>query len=676
VYNEGIIPPCRNSPAQDYWGYYNGATENLNLIPTTRIPANHNIVFNGADRHVNPAYTQFAIMKRINYPAGGYTIFDYENNDSDDINLPKVYTQESPYIAEEGPFNENEPLPVTNQYETTFVINNPPDKYLNNYDPNGGAYVSGDIQNLGVPPGSSGANVIIERISPASPRIQTTPISSFQKYYLPNGTYRLRASFNQNPPNYQEFWVILNYERVDTTMTNRYIGGLRVSKVSSYANNDPLTIPKVEKYEYTESPGSNTSSGTSFLNNNFNFTYTIPFGPANCVATLMKIRSYSNQPQVSHSGSFVGYRKVFVKSSDPTKTGLASFAYSTRKDELFDDRWPFPPAQSTESFRGQLLESCLYRAVDNGFTIVKRSTMQYTDSLLTGPRFFSLKTNSEQLEADPVGLPQFYAYELAVEWSALAKQTDRTYNPADTTKYIDQISEYSYDPLSKQMIQRTTLASDGKVVKTKNYYPNHLVLNGPEEAGRQWLVAHNDFSSVLREETFIQDHLSGVMIRNFKNFDGINLVKENERITYVNNETNKRKLFRDYYDNKGNLAQYHDDLGLKTCYIWSYNGQYPVTEIKNAELPTIISLLGGQTAVDAFTAQVNPDVNTFLAPLRSGLPDAQVTTFTYKPLVGLTSSTDAKGMTTYYEYDAFQRLRNIKDQNGNILKQTDYHYKN
>ena len=104
--------------------------------------------------------------------------------------------------------------------------------------------------------------------------------------------------------------------------------------------------------------------------------------------------------------------------------------------------------------------------------------------------------------------------------------------------------------------------------------------------------------------------------------------------------------------------------------------QYPVTEIKNAELPTIISLLGGQTAVDAFTAQVNPDVNTFLAPLRSGLPDAQVTTFTYKPLVGLTSSTDAKGMTTYYEYDAFQRLRNIKDQNGNILKQTDYHYKN
>lgn len=55
--------------------------------------------------------------------------------------------------------------------------------------------------------------------------------------------------------------------------------------------------------------------------------------------------------------------------------------------------------------------------------------------------------------------------------------------------------------------------------------------------------------------------------------------------------------------------------------------------------------------------------------------NSEITTYTYKPLIGLTSTTDPKGMTTYYEYDSFQRLKYIKDQNGNILKSYDYHYK-
>lgn len=55
--------------------------------------------------------------------------------------------------------------------------------------------------------------------------------------------------------------------------------------------------------------------------------------------------------------------------------------------------------------------------------------------------------------------------------------------------------------------------------------------------------------------------------------------------------------------------------------------------------------------------------------------DAQMTTYTYRPLVGMTSMTDAKGMTTYYEYDGFQRLKSIKDAEGNILKNYEYHYK-
>lgn len=55
--------------------------------------------------------------------------------------------------------------------------------------------------------------------------------------------------------------------------------------------------------------------------------------------------------------------------------------------------------------------------------------------------------------------------------------------------------------------------------------------------------------------------------------------------------------------------------------------------------------------------------------------DGSMTTYTYEPLVGSTSATDNNGITTYYEYDNFQRLKDVKDKDGKIIKHIDYRYK-
>lgn len=61
--------------------------------------------------------------------------------------------------------------------------------------------------------------------------------------------------------------------------------------------------------------------------------------------------------------------------------------------------------------------------------------------------------------------------------------------------------------------------------------------------------------------------------------------------------------------------------------------------------------------------------------LRIHPSDAQMVTYTYDPLVGITSQTDPAGRTTYYEYDSLHRLKVLRDLKGKILKSFDYHYK-
>lgn len=54
--------------------------------------------------------------------------------------------------------------------------------------------------------------------------------------------------------------------------------------------------------------------------------------------------------------------------------------------------------------------------------------------------------------------------------------------------------------------------------------------------------------------------------------------------------------------------------------------------------------------------------------------NAQMTTYTYTPLVGMTSQCDVGNRITYYEYDGLQRLKRIRDQDYNILKTYEYQY--
>jgi hypothetical protein len=100
------------------------------------------------------------------------------------------------------------------------------------------------------------------------------------------------------------------------------------------------------------------------------------------------------------------------------------------------------------------------------------------------------------------------------------------------------------------------------------------------------------------------------------------------------------------------------------------NGSSPSTSLtRNGWTYNEINIAAGVSAITiAGTATIDE--------LRLYPSDAQMITYTYQPLVGLTSQTDINNRMKYYEYDGLGRLMLVRDMFGNIVKTINYHYKN
>jgi YD repeat-containing protein len=85
--------------------------------------------------------------------------------------------------------------------------------------------------------------------------------------------------------------------------------------------------------------------------------------------------------------------------------------------------------------------------------------------------------------------------------------------------------------------------------------------------------------------------------------------------------------------------------------------------------------LGNNQCAAAAGSGTEDDLIAALNNLRNSLPNAMVTTITYKPLIGPSTITDVQGNKVSYYYDSSNRLQFIKDTQGNILSENQYHFR-
>jgi len=95
--------PSRNSFAQDYWGYYNGSSNNNSLVPNPK-RFGHTVVENLETYYdpivnnmsANLKYTKAGILERITYPTSGFVEFEYELNTFNDFWVPNYTNTNNP----------------------------------------------------------------------------------------------------------------------------------------------------------------------------------------------------------------------------------------------------------------------------------------------------------------------------------------------------------------------------------------------------------------------------------------------------------------------------------------------------------------------------------------------------------------------------------------------------
>jgi YD repeat-containing protein len=150
------------------------------------------------------------------------------------------------------------------------------------------------------------------------------------------------------------------------------------------------------------------------------------------------------------------------------------------------------------------------------------------------------------------------------------------------------------------------------------------------------------------------------------------------RFSYLSRSTLQggiTEIFYEGFEEQADAATITPFAGLKY-----YNGDYTVPFITPNSKAYVVEyryLTGGswKHAKRPYTNNMILADGDAIDEVRVYPEDALMSTYTYQPLVGITSETDPSGKAIFYEYDPLGRLKVIKDQEGNIIKTVEYHYK-
>lgn len=685
--------PKKYSNSTDHWGYYNNEANlsgvmqggyNVPYIIPKAVVSNPAFFpqpkfYEGATRDSNPTVLTNGMLFSIQYPTKGLVTFEYEPNEFelmlnpnssscgllkyDDYFNDQTYSVTNPAVASvcTGCF-----VPGTNPTftltQTTRV------KFEFQYSPYGS-------QTPSVPVNGSGAGVVFGSIT------RTDPGGSFSKTYfyvpgtpgkvfndefdLPAGTYRISTvpaySFTTKG--------IARYSSPKTLASSKRItgGGVRIKKIISEQN--------TREFYYNQENDATKTSGLLIIEPSYAYFSTELF-----YTMLSLVRESSPVHALSDSGTTVGYSFVRESISD----GINSSSVTSK-------------FKNNIEFRSEGSNMPLNIAFDNGLLleesyltnnrVISKKTYTYENAFFK--RYELYNTYFLRLNFSFGGFSSHNYYRVTPEWWRLNSEVKQDYfhDASGNQSIVSSQRDYEYNIYNYKTNKITTKNSREQFVIQKITYPvdynssvytdmvSRNVTTLPVESltitdGKITQAKLNTYQSVqiypdgevqLRDvplAVYSFNSINSPIESAFSRYDGITI-----------GQGFKKELQYDSYNLRGEPLQITENGAKIHTYLWGYNQNHLIAKIENATYNQVSALPGFSGVIPQGLSAAQD------AQLRSGLPDAMVTTYSYLPLIGISSITDPKADKTTFSYDLWGRLQAVKDKNGFFISEYNYNYK-
>ena len=684
--------PHRLSFAQDHWGYFNGSNN------TVLFPRSLSIGFtSGADREASFPDMAAGIIESITYPTGGSTSFTFEPND--------LYTERTEYNETTTTVQVGAAVNQTRTRQFTL-----PSGFMNIR----ARWVTD------VPEGQIGGTTSISISGPGVNKIftgsQTSAVSLSNLSFVAGEEYTITVSCYGATETHSYITILWEIGETEVIKENKIVGGLRIKSIT----NHPLSGNDITRFfEYREASDSTKSSGVSMFQPAYEYIHYVANGVGGLCEYYAQGTSSTNDLGTVEGGNIV-YTEVSEHVGDK-HNGYTAYQFYVSGQSPSAIAFPFPPKITLHWLNGLPLSIIKYRYdhEENIYTPVRKEVKHFKTELGNGPNEHVVQGAKIALESPKIGngAPSFAIgyYQLFASWCYLQQQEITEYKDDGTS--ITLIENFYYDnPEHTQVTRIEKLRSDQDTMKVVfAYIPEQFTLEGNGVYGDMRDL--NMLNYITQKDIY----LNGVFLEREKTvYNKFNQETYEPIEMYKTKGSDAPERYMKFfnYDLKSNPLAVSLYGGINKAYQWGYQGRYLTAEVKNVSegaffyedfeeiesqgLPHtgksyhegdyqitwvvpnsrhyVVSYWyrDGNTwkysSPQPYTGPMNLTQGDAYDDIRIHPDDAEMTTYTYEPLIGMTSETDASGHTLFYKYDSAGRLSAILDQDGFIIETYCYNY--